>query len=190
MRADLLDLAGVEDEDGRYRSFDREFRELLSSWFDVGFLELRRITWEASAALLEKLVAYEAVHEIRSWADLKDRLDSDRRCYAFFHPNMPNEPLIFVEVALTQGMADRIDTLLDEHGPAADPTHADAAVFYSISNAQKGLAGVSFGDFLIKQVVAALARDFPGIKTFATLSPIPDFRDWLAAGFETGDLKL
>ena len=176
MRADLLrwgmrhrGLATVE----------RDLGELLASWFDIGFLELRRITWEAPAQLLEKLIAYEAVHEIRSWDDLKNRLDSDRRCYAFFHPRMPNEPLIFIEVALVNGMADNIETLLDEGAAADDPTAADTAVFYSISNAQRGLAGISFGEFLIKRVVDDIARILPNIRTFATLSPVPGFRAWL-----------
>ena len=189
MRGDLLAMP-PSDKDIRRRKFDREFRDLLASWFDVGFLELRRITWDAPAALLEKLVVYEAVHEIRSWADLKDRLDSDRRCYAFFHPNMPNEPLIFVEVALVARMADSIDALLDENRPATNPEDADTAVFYSISNAQKGLSGVSFGGFLIKQVVTELARDFPNIKTFATLSPVPGFRRWLTRGIAKGEIVL
>lgn len=178
LRADLLDLAR---EDPALRPLDRELRDLLASWFDVGFLELHRITWDAPASLLEKLIAYEAVHAIRSWDDLKDRLDSDRRCYAFFHPAMPKEPLIFVEVALVDGMADNIHDLLDGEAPAEDPEAANTAIFYSISNAQAGLAGVSFGDFLIKRVVRDLSHDFPNLKTFATLSPIPGFLSWLKA---------
>lgn len=158
-----------------------DLRELLASWFDAGFLELRSIDWNAPAALLEKLIAYEAVHAIRSWDDLKNRLDSDRRCFAFFHPSMPDEPLIFVEVALVNGMAGTIGELLDENAVASDPETADTAVFYSISNAQAGLARISFGDFLIKRVVYELSQNFPNLNTFVTLSPIPGFANWLAA---------
>ena len=129
--------------------------------------------------LLEKLVGYEAVHEIRSWRDLKNRLDSDRRCYAFFHPRMPGEPLIFVEVALVKGLAGSVQGLLDEKAPLLDPREADTAIFYSISNCQQGLAGISFGNFLIKRVVEVLSAEFRSLKTFATLSPIPGFRAWL-----------
>ena len=160
---------------------DEELSSLLSSWFDIGNLELRRISWSSPAALLEKLIAYEAVHEIRSWTDLRNRLDSDRRCYAFFHPRMPDEPLIFVEIALVKDMADNIHGLLDESAPAFDPHAAQAAIFYSISNTQVGLKGVSFGGFLIKRVADMLAADFPKLKVFATLSPVPGFRRWLDA---------
>ncbi|MGB8274463.1 MAG: malonyl-CoA decarboxylase family protein [Alphaproteobacteria bacterium] len=173
------DLRQLTEKDRTLAEFESDFRELLASWFDIGFLELRRITWSTPAALLEKLIVYEAVHEIRSWDDLKNRLDSDRRCYAFFHPRMPDEPLIFVEVALVAGMADNIQTLLDETAPRADLSLADTAIFYSISNAQKGLAGVSFGNFLIKQVIDDLGHDFPHVETFATLSPMPAFRSWI-----------
>ncbi len=176
MRADLLSLEGGTPA---FRTISDELRDLLASWFDIGFLDLRQITWDAPAALLEKLVSYEAVHEIRSWDDLKNRLDSDRRCYAFFHPNMPSEPLIFVEVALVSGMAGNVQNLLDEEAPADDPESADTAIFYSISNAQAGLAGVGFGNFLIKRVVDVLSHELPNLKTFATLSPIPGFRKWL-----------
>ena len=176
MRAELMTLAR---QDPIYRELDADLRELLVSWFDIGFLDLERLTWETPAALLEKLIDYEAVHDIRSWDDLKNRLDSDRRCFAFFHPRMPDEPLIFVEVALVKGMADNIHTLLDVAAPLEDPSDADTAIFYSISNAQAGLAGVSFGNFLIKRVVDELAREFQNLKAFATLSPIPGFRTWL-----------
>ncbi len=181
MRAELLPLAR---QDAGYRPLETDLRELLASWFDIGFLNLRRITWEASAALLEKLIDYEAVHQIRSWGDLKDRLDSDRRCFAFFHPRMPDEPLIFVEVALVQGLAGNIHDLLDEAAPSLEASAADTAVFYSISNAQAGLAGVSFGNFLIKQVVSELAREFPNLKTFSTLSPVPGFSRWLQTNLD------
>lgn len=176
MRADLLSLA---DDNPALRTISDELRDLLASWFDIGFLDLRQITWDAPAALLEKLVSYEAVHEITSWDDMKNRLDSDRRCYAFFHPSMPSEPLIFVEVALVNGMAGNVQALLDHHAPVDDPENADTAIFYSISNAQAGLAGVAFGNFLIKRVVDVLSHELPNLKAFATLSPIPGFRRWL-----------
>ncbi|WP_300319917.1 malonyl-CoA decarboxylase [Accumulibacter sp.] len=175
LRADLLRFL---DTDPALRSLDRELESRLTAWFDVGFLELQRITWSSSAALLEKLIQYEAVHEIRSWSDLKNRLDSDRRCYAFFHPRMPMEPLIFVEVALTDHLADNVQTLLDEHAPVFDAQRASTAIFYSISNTQPGLRGVSFGNFLLKRVVDDLKRDYPRLDSFATLSPLPTFRRW------------
>ena len=183
LRAELRSL-GIDP--ARRRVLDADLRGLLASWFDVGFLELRRISWDSSAELLERLIAYEAVHEIRSWSDLKNRLDSDRRCFAFFHPRMPAEPLIFVEVALVTGMADNIQHLLDENAPAVEAEAADTAIFYSISNAQSGLAGISFGNFLIKRVVDLLRQEAPNLKTFATLSPIPGFRAWLDAAIESG----
>lgn len=187
LRADAYRLA---KKDPVLAPLDGELRDLLASWFDIGILELRRITWESPAAVLEKLIEYEAVHEIRSWADLKNRLDSDRRCFAFFHPRMRNEPLIFIEVALVEGMADNVQRLLDESAPHLDPRQADTAIFYSISNAQKGLAGVSFGGFLIKRVVDDLAHDFPNLKTFATLSPIPGFMAWLKEEIGAGKPML
>ena len=177
-------------DDPVLRPLDEDLHGLLAHWFDVGFLDLRRLTWESPAALLEKLIHYEAVHAIASWDDLKDRLDSDRRCYAFFHPRMPDEPLIFVEVALVDGMADNVQALLNPAAPRLDPHDADTAIFYSISNAQPGLAGVSFGDFLIKRVAEDLSLQFPDLKTFATLSPAPDFRRWLKAGRSTGEIAL
>ena len=178
LRATIMDLA---ERDAVFQGLLDDLTGLLRGWFDVGFLELRRITWDSPASLLERLIAYEAVHEIASWSDLKNRLDSDRRCFAFFHPRMPDEPLIFVEVALTDGIAGAIQPLLDPNAPVLDPGKADTAIFYSISNAQKGLAGISFGGFLIKQVVERLARRFPQLKRFATLSPIPGFTKWLKA---------
>ena len=175
LRADLLRFV---EKDVALRSLDRELESRLGAWFDVGFLELHRITWSSPAALLEKLIEYEAVHQIRSWSDLKNRLDSDRRCYAFFHPRMPMEPLIFVEVALTEHLADNVQTLLDEHAPVFDAHRANTAIFYSISNTQVGLRGVSFGNFLLKRVVDDLKRDYPRLVNFATLSPLPSFRHW------------
>ena len=176
LRSELIDLART---DPALKALDRDVQRLLGYWFDVGFLVLRRITWDSPAALLEKLTVYEAVHEIQSWQDLKNRLGEDRRCYAYFHPRMPEEPLIFVEVALVNGIAANIHDLLDESAPIGDPDRADTAIFYSISNCQRGLAGVSFGNFLIKRVVSDLAAELPGLRTFCTLSPIPGFREWL-----------
>jgi len=175
-RAELIDL---KQRDPVLAGLEEDLKRLLANWFDIGFLELKRITWESPAALLEKLMAYEAVHEIRGWTDLKNRLDADRRCFAFFHPRMPDEPLIFVEVALVAGMTGNVHALLDEAAPIGDPHSADTAIFYSISNCQRGLDGISFGDFLIKRVVDALATELPRLKVFATLSPVPGFRAWL-----------
>jgi len=165
--------------DRRLLALDVEMEYMFSTWFDVGFLELRRISWDSPASLVEKLIKYEAVHDIRSWADVKNRLDSDRRCYGFFHPRLPQEPLIFVEVALVKDIAASITPLLDEAAAPADLERATTAIFYSISNTQPGLRGVSFGDSLIKEVVETLQREFSRLKTFATLSPIPGLRAWL-----------
>lgn len=187
LRAELLPMA---QGDALLSALESDLGGLLASWFDIGFLELRRIDWHSPAALLEKLVDYEAVHRIRTWRDLKNRLDSDRRCYAFFHPRMPAEPLIFVEVALTQGLADSVQRLLDEKAPVLDPRAADAAIFYSINNCQRGLDGIAFGDFLIKRVVEVLGAELRNIKTFATLSPIPGLRAWLAEREQAADDAL
>ncbi|WP_149537182.1 malonyl-CoA decarboxylase [Siccirubricoccus phaeus] len=176
LRAELL---RVMDDDPLLQALETDLKGLLASWFDVGFLELRRIDWNSPAALLEKLVDYEAVHRIRTWRDLKNRLDSDRRCYAFFHPRMPAEPLIFVEVALVKGLAESVQRLLDPKAPVLAVTAADTAIFYSINNCQRGLDGISFGNFLIKRVVALLGNELPNVKQFATLSPIPGFSRWL-----------
>ena len=176
LRAELLpQLKG----DKRLLALDAELEHLFCTWFDVGFLELRRLSWDSPASLLEKLIEYEAVHDIRSWADLKNRLDSDRRCYGFFHPRLPQEPLIFVEVALGQTLSSSMAPLLDEGAAAADLAKANTAIFYSISNTQPGLRGVGFGDSLIKHVVETLCNEFPRLRTFATLSPIPGLRSWL-----------
>ncbi len=183
-RGELIDLGR---HDPLLHGLEQDLRRLLANWFDIGFLELKAIGWESPAALLEKLMAYEAVHEIRGWTDLKNRLEADRRCFAFFHPRMPDEPLIFVEVALVQGMAGEIHALLDEAAPVDDPHAADTAIFYSISNCQHGLAGISFGDFLIKRVVDALAAELPRLEVFATLSPAPGFRAWLDRQSEAGE---
>ena len=174
MRATLLALAS---EDEAFADLEADLKSLLANWFDVGFLELRQITWDTPAAIIEKLIEYEAVHEISDWDEMKSRLGVDRRCYAYFHPRMPDEPLIFVEVALTAGIADNVQALLSprEEAEAA----ADTAIFYSISNCQRGLDGIGFGGFLIKRVVDQLSAEIRRIDTFATLSPIPGFRKWL-----------
>ena len=187
LRATLLDLM---KDDPYLAALESDLRALLANWFDVGFLEMQRIDWHSPALLLERLVGYEAVHEIRSWSDLKNRLDSDRRCYALFHPRMPNEPLIFVEVALVHGLAGSVQALLDKKAPLLDAKSADTAIFYSISNCQRGLNGISFGNFLIKRVVEILAGEFRNIKQFATLSPIPGFRRWLDARLADNDPAL
>lgn len=187
MRADLLRLVGRDPDHARV---DFDFRHLLRSWFNRGFLHLVRIDWHSPALLLEKLIEYEAVHEIRDFRDLQRRvLPVDRRCYAYMHPAMPDEPLIFVEVALTEGLPDSVQALIDDSRQPLVPDRADTAVFYSISNCQAGLAGISFGNLLIKNVVAELSRELPNLATFVTLSPIPGLRAWLderaAAGEET-----
>ena len=176
LRADMLPYLKA---DKRLQALDVEMEYMFSTWFDVGFLDLRRISWDSPASLIEKLIKYEAVHDIKSWADVKNRLDSDRRCYGFFHPRLPDDPLIFVEVALVDAMADSITPLLDESGDVADVNKATTAIFYSISNTQQGLRGVGFGDSLIKRVVETLKDEFPRLRMFATLSPIPGFRGWL-----------
>ncbi len=184
LRAELMALSR---QDPAFRPIENDLKGLLTAWFDVDLLELKQITWDsATGVLLEKLIAYEAVHAIRGWDDLKNRLAMDRRCFAYFHPRMADEPLIFVEVALVNGLADNVQKLLDEKAPVQDPQAADTAIFYSISNAQRGLAGISFGNFLIKRVVDQLAQEFKGLKTFATLSPIPGFRTWLDQALAEG----
>jgi malonyl-CoA decarboxylase len=172
-------LRRVRRDDKLLAALEADLKGLLAAWFDIGFLELSCIDWNSPAALLEKLVDYEAVHAIRSWRDLKNRLEADRRCYAFFHPRMPGEPLIFVEVALVKGLGGSVQSLLDEKAPVLDPRQADTAIFYSISNCQRGLSGISFGNFLIKRVVEVLSAEFRNLRTFSTLSPIPGFRRWL-----------
>ena len=179
MREDLLEIL---NEDASLSRVDVDFEHLFSSWFNRGFLVLRPIDWTTPAHILEKIIKYEAVHAIDSWDDLRRRLQpADRRCFAYFHPAMPNEPLIFVEVALTAAIAGSIQAVLAENRDPVLPEDAAAAIFYSISNCQKGLRGVSFGNFLIKQVATDLASSLPNIKTFITLSPIPGFMAWLKA---------
>lgn len=177
MRAELLKFLKQQPE---LSVVDQDFVHLLSSWFNRGFLLMSPIDWSSPAATLEKIIRYEAVHEIKGWDDLRRRLQpEDRRCFAFFHPQMPDEPLIFVEVALAEGIPNRIDDLLRDGTDTISPTVADSAVFYSISNTQAGLKGISFGNFLIKQVVEDLMRELPNLKTFVTLSPLPGFSKWL-----------
>ncbi len=184
MRATLLSKV---KEDHRLYKLSADIKEILGSWFDIGLLDLQEITWNSPAALLEKLIEYEAVHEIRSWGDLRSRLDSDRLCFAFFHNKMVSEPLIFVEVALVNKLSDNIQDLLNKEDEIIEPQHANTAIFYSISNTQPGLAGISLGNFLIKTVVQKLSVEFNDIKHFATLSPVPGFRKWLAPRLANGD---
>ena len=193
LRADISDRL---KQDPQLWLLEFELRHLLESWFNLGFLKLHRITWDSPARLLEKLVEYEAVHEISNWMDLKRRLGSDRACFAFIHPNMPAEPIIFVEVALVQGITGNVQELLGPDATHLQEHQADTAIFYSITNAQRGLRGIPFGNMLIKMVTAQLRGDVPGLSHFATLSPIPrlldDFLEPLLSGggmerFYTGD---
>jgi malonyl-CoA decarboxylase len=177
MRRDLLALLG---EHPRLEPVNADLVHLFTSWFNRGFLELRRIDWRTPALILETLIAHEAVHEIHGWTDLRRRLASDRRCFAFFHPALPDEPLIFVEVALTRGMAAAIQPLIDVQSEPEEIAKADTAVFYSINNCMEGLRNISFGAFLIKQVVQELEAEGLRVKNFVTLSPVPRFREWLA----------
>jgi malonyl-CoA decarboxylase len=178
MRHDLLN---APLDDPALAAVDADLRGLLYSWFNRGFLVLRRIDWNTPAAILEKLIRYEAVHEIKSWDDLRRRLDpADRRCFAFFHPSLVDEPLAFVEVALMRDIPEAIGEVLDVAPPDATASAPTTAVFYSISNCQDGLRRISFGNFLLKQVVEELAREEPRLKTFVTLSPVPGFAAWLA----------
>ena len=177
MREQLLDAMAHRDELGE---IDKDFVHLFSSWFNRGFLVLRRIDWSTSAAILEKIIRYEAVHEISDWADLRRRIDPpDRRCYAFFHPALVDEPLIFVEVALTREIPGAIAPILSDKRDPVEVRRATTAVFYSITNCQRGLAGVTFGHFLIKQVVEEVSRELSRVGTFVTLSPAPNFAGWL-----------
>jgi malonyl-CoA decarboxylase len=183
LRARLLDLL---PERTHLKGVDADFRHLFSSWFNRGILRLEQISWHTSADVLERLIEYEAVHEIHGWGDLRGRLAADRRCFAFFHPSLPDEPLIFVEIALTRGIPARVGPLLDPDRDIGDPARADSAIFYSISNCQDGLRGISFGNFLIKQVVQELSLELPQIKTFCTLSPLPNFAEHLARRNDLG----
>jgi len=161
------------------RAIDSDLRHLFVSWFNKGFLELRRIDWSSPASVLEKIIDYEAVHEINGWDDLRSRLGEDRRCFAFFHPALANDPLVFVEIALTDALPSDLAPLLVQQRQPLPPKKINTVVFYSISNCHPGLAGVSFGNFLIKNVVDELRKEMPALKTFVTLSPVPGFRRWL-----------
>lgn len=165
----------ASNNNGDFAALDLDLKHLFRSWFNRGFLRLERISWHTSALVLEKLIAYESVHEINGWPDLHRRLEADRRCFAFFHPALVEEPIIFVEVALSKGLTGDLEPLLGIQTPVLDPKTADAAIFYSINNCLRGLRGVPFGNFLIKQVVTELAAEFPNIQTYGTLSPLPNF---------------
>jgi len=178
-------LSGL-DAHPAWASVDADLLHLFRSWFNRGFLVLQRIDWHTPAAVLERLIEYEAVHQIQGWHDLRRRLEGDRRCYGFFHPALPGDPLIFIEAALTRGLPSHVQMLLDPGSKVTSPQQADHAVFYSITNCQLGLRGVSFGNFLIKQVAEDLGREFPNLRTFLTLSPVPGFRDWLQTRVEHG----
>ncbi|WP_341368414.1 malonyl-CoA decarboxylase domain-containing protein [Yoonia sp. BS5-3] len=186
MRVDLLKRLKANPDLARTNI---DFVHLLRSWFNRGFLVLQQISWDTPARILDKIVAYEAVHEINDWDDLRRRLyPPDRRCFAFFHPAMPDEPLIFVEVALTETIPGSIDHVLSEEREPLDADQAKVAVFYSISNCQKGLTGISFGNLLIKQVVSELSLECPELESFVTLSPIPGLRRWLETQVDDPDL--
>jgi len=188
MRAELLKTLGDHAD---FALVDADFVHLFASWFNPGFLVLRHIDWGTPANILEKIIRYEAVHQIHDWDDLRRRIDpKDRRCYAFFHPALIDEPLIFVEVALTAAIPDNIQGLLATERTLEHPEKARTAVFYSISNCQQGLAGVSFGNFLIKQVVEELRRELPRLDQFVTLSPVPGFMKWLSSGEDAPISKL
>ncbi|MCG6968058.1 MAG: malonyl-CoA decarboxylase [Chromatiaceae bacterium] len=177
MRAQLLDRLG---DHPLLSAVDADLRHLLASWFNRGFLRLQRLDWHSPAVVLERLMRYESVHPIQGWDDLRRRLGVDRRCFGFFHPALPDEPLIFVEVALTRTISAEIAPLIDPQAPTSDPDAADTAMFYSINNALRGLRGISFGNFLLKQVLSDLATELPQLRHFATLSPMPRF----AAGLQ------
>ena len=185
LRADLIGSIG---DSPALNGLDADFQHLFGSWFNRGFLEIRRIDWSTPAEILEKIIAYEAVHEFSGWDDLRQRVaDPDRRLFAFFHPAMASEPLIFVQVALTKDIPSAIAPILSRDRQRIDPEAAKVAVFYSISNCQKGLRGISFGNFLIKQVVVELQRVLPQLDTFVTLSPVPGLRDWVERGLQRNE---
>lgn len=188
MRQNLL---AMKDMSEQFRAVDADFSHLFSSWFNRGFLTLRPIDWSTPADILEKVIRYEAVHEIAGWEELRRRLvPTDRRCFAFFHPRLADDPLIFVEVALTTSIPSAIADVLNENRSPIVANEASTAVFYSISNCQDGLRGISFGNFLIKQVVEDLRRELPGLKTFVTLSPVPGFAGWLSRLRKAADADL
>lgn len=179
LRSDLL---SAPEQTSGLKALDKELEDAFTAWFNAGFLELRRIGWDSPAALLERIIRYEAVHEIDGWDDLRRRVQpADRRCYGFFHPQMHDDPLIFVEVALTDVLPSGIGQIIGEERAIVDPRQASHAIFYSISNCQEGLRGIPFGNYLIKRVVGLLREELPQLKCFATLSPVPGFARWLAA---------
>jgi len=186
MRRDLLTLLNKKPE---LMGLDYDMRHLLSSWFNPGFLKMHRVDWKSPAEILEKIIAHEAVHAIDGWDDLRRRLQPDQSCFAFFHPQLPDEPLIFVEVALLPEIPVAIMPLVDKKStPVEQSNQFKVAAFYSISNCESGLRGVSMGNFLIKRVAEQLHAEFPGLKTFVTLSPIPGLMEWITAGAHLGDL--
>ena len=188
LRKRLLELIIKKPE---LKAVDYDFVYLFKNWFNRGFLILRPINWETPAHILEKIIAYEAVHEINSWDELRTRLaPKDRRCFAFFHPAMQDDPIIFVEVALTKDIPSNIQNVLQKERVFLEPEEAKAAVFYSISNCQKGLTGISFGNFLIKQVATDLSYEFKNLENFVTLSPIPGFRKWMRNKYPKLDEKI
>ena len=186
MRSDLLD-APIQSE--HVKALDAEFDDVFTSWFNAGFLEMRRIDWHSPAQVLERIIQYEAVHSIQGWDDLRRRVEPvDRRCYGFFHPQMADDPLIFVEVALTAELPDAIHGIIAAERKVLDPRAANSAIFYSISNCQKGLRGIPFGNFLIKRVVELLRSELPQLTRFATLSPVPGFARWLTTELDGRDV--
>lgn len=186
MRGDLLSF---KDEYPELESMNQQLQLQLSSWFDIGFLDLKRIDWNAPASLLDKLIKYEAIHRIESWNDLRHRLSANRRCFAFFHPGMPDEPLIFVWVALVSKLSDNVDELLDPNQSELIDEHTNTAIFYSITSTQRGLGGINLGDFLIKRVVDELKQELPELKVFSTLSPMPGLSKWLTANADNYSLS-
>jgi len=185
MRADLL---GLLRDHPQLKPVDTDLQVLFSAWFNRGFLSLERINWETPAFVLERLMKYEAVHEINGWDDLRKRVSPGRRCFAFFHPALPHEPIIFVQVALVDELSASVDDIIRSDEAPVDESKANTAIFYSISNCQLGLRGIAFGDLLIKQVVEQLSEELPQLKTFATLSPVPGFGKWLAKAHANEDL--
>jgi len=187
MRADLLPLLREHPE---LKAVDTDLQVLFTAWFNRGFLTLTQISWDTEAAVLERLMKYEAVHEIAGWDDLRKRVSTGRRCFAFFHPALPNEPIIFVQVALVDELSDSVDGIIRSEEQPVPEAEANTAIFYSISNCQQGLRGIAFGDLLIKQVVEQISAELPHIKTFATLSPVPGFGKWLAKSHKQDSLEL
>lgn len=182
------DLLGFIKENPELRELDEDLKQLLTSWFNPGFLTLRKIDWDTEASILEKIIQYEAVHSIENWNDLKQRLVADRRCFAYFHPALEDEPLIFVEVALTKGIASSIQTIFQHNGPSRED--ANTAIFYSINNCQQGLRQIPLGNFLIKRVVTELALELPSIKTYSTLSPVTGFAQWLRGEMKSDESEI